>query len=101
MGGLSSSIEAGERGVSVHLRHANCCSGALSPIKEGLQQWREGCDGSFVQAPPDDASKFDSQCVVQRFGLSGVLAHSYVVSSSEEEDRLFRHSCCESFCWTD
>ena len=33
------------------------------------------------------------QFAVQRLGLSGFLAHSFVVSSSEEEERLFRHSC--------
>ena len=38
-------------GVFDHLSHANCCSVTLSSIKDGLQQWSQGCDGSCVQAP--------------------------------------------------
>ena len=36
-----------------------------------------------------------SQCFVQRFGLSVFLIHFFVLSSSEEEIRLFRHFCSE------
>ena len=38
-----------------------------------------------------------SHSAVQRFGLSGFLAYFFVVFSSEEEERLFRHLC--SMCY--
>ena len=37
------------------------------------------------------------RCVVQRFGLSGVLAHSFVVSCSAGEEQPFRHLCGECY----
>ena len=58
----------------------------------------------IVQGPPRGASKFEvffflkkkySLCVVQRFGLSGFLAHSFVVSNSQDEEHLLRHLCSE------
>ena len=44
------------------------CSVALSPIKDGLQQEGNGCDGRLVQASPRDASRLECcamflQCV--------------------------------------
>ena len=42
-----------------HLSHASCCSATLSPIKDGLHQLGEGCDGRCVQAPLGDASTFE------------------------------------------
>ena len=52
---------------------------ALSPLKDGLQSWREGSDRRFVQAPLGGASKFDCFYIVltvllQRVGLSGFRA---------------------------
>ena len=46
----------------------DCCSVALSPIKDGVQQSGEGCDGRLVQASPSDASRLEccsmfSQCM--------------------------------------
>ena len=31
------------------MRHVSCCIVVLSPIKDGLQQQRVGCDGRLVQ----------------------------------------------------
>ena len=37
----------------------DCCTVALSPIKDVLQQQGEGCGGRLVQAPLVGASKFE------------------------------------------
>ena len=38
----------------------DCCSVALSPVKDVLQESGEGCDGRHVQASPSDACRLES-----------------------------------------
>ena len=73
-------------------RRSTAAAFALSPIKDGLQQDGDGCDRA---SKLNMFSKLNR--LLQRFGLSGCLAHFFVVSSSQEEDLLLRHlrsECC-------
>ena len=43
----------------------------LSPIKDGLQQWREGCGGGLVQPPQGGRDRFE--CFLNVHTLHSVL----------------------------
>ena len=76
----------------IHVGRATVAAFTLSPINDGLQQYREGCGGKLVQTPPCGAGTFElnvfivSSAVI--WGSSGSLAHSFVVFSVEEEEWL-------------
>ena len=83
-------------------RRVTVAAFVLSLIKDWLQDQGDGCDGN-VLAPPRDASKFVcfSNCHSLRCAtfleLSGCLARSFVVSSSEDEDQLLGHACSKCY----